>query len=82
MSLELVSNNPDVKTTAHPDVSVSDLGTLSSCILWTPEAHAWVEDNLELEPWQRQSMSCVIEHGYIDTVIGAMESDGLEVEHV
>lgn len=78
--LELISSNPNAITT--PQVDVVCYRQFSAFSLLTPRATTWVDDNVELEEWQRQSLACVVEKRYFDTILGCMHDDGIVVREI
>ena len=63
------------------DVLINNEGNIA---LFTPassEARTWVEDNLELEPWQWfGGHSFAVEHNFVAAIVDGMEQDGLSID--
>jgi hypothetical protein len=62
------------------DVTTNNEGAV---IMFTPESDLgkqWVEDNLDLEPWQWRGNSFSVEPTYVPDILKGMKEDGLKVE--
>ncbi len=44
----------------------------------TEEAEQWVDENLQLEGWQKTGNIIGIDHHYIEDIVDGMAADGLE----
>lgn len=66
--------------TKTADVTVSNQGSLIMLSIITPEAKAWVEENVQTETWQWLGNNLCVEPRYADNVIDGMQADGLSVE--
>ena len=61
-----------------PDVRVENHGTVFRFVALSDEAEAWIEENVEAEPWQFMG-GLVVDHGYAAPLAAGMQADGLEV---
>lgn len=61
------------------DVTVSGGGTTWLVTPHTPEAEEWIEQNVNVEDYQRLGYGIVVEHGYIEEIVAAMKDAGLTV---
>jgi hypothetical protein len=62
------------------DVLIADHG---SVVLFTPmtlAAHQWVEEHVQIEPWQRFGASVACEPRCLEHSVKGMQEDGLVVE--
>ncbi len=62
------------------DVFIADHGTIALFTPMTPEAHEWVEEHVQIEPWQRLGASIACEPRYLGHLVEGMQADGLVVE--
>jgi hypothetical protein len=62
------------------DVTVSGGATVSLFQLESPQARAWVEDQIHLESWQQLGRGLAVEHRYAGPLLEGMVADGLRVE--
>ena len=62
------------------DVLIENHGSVAMFTPMTPDAHRWVEEHVEIEPWQRLGCSVACEPRYLDHLIEGMQEDGLIVE--
>ena len=46
----------------------------------TRDAHRWVEEHVEIEPWQRIGCSIACEPRCLDRLVEGMQEEGLVVE--
>jgi hypothetical protein len=67
-------------TTMPTDVFVANCGSIALLTPMTPSAHKWVEENVQVEPWQRMGASIACEPRLLDHLIEGMQADGLVVE--
>lgn len=66
--------------TMPADVLIADQGSVALFTPLTAEAHQWVEENVEVEPWQRMGTSVACEPWCLEQLIAGMQQDGLVVE--
>lgn len=59
------------------DFLASYRGSVATLIPLTPEAEAWIVENLSLEPWQRIGDGYAIEPRYLEAIAQGIENDGL-----
>ena len=62
------------------DVFIADCGSVALFTPMTPVAHQWVEENVQVEPWQRMGASIACEPRCLDDLVEGMRQDGLAVE--
>ena len=62
------------------DVLIEDHGSIALFTPMTPDAHQWVEDHVQVEPWQRFGPSIACEPRYLSDLIEGMQEDGLVVQ--
>ena len=72
----LVGNKGAVRADGlEPDVRVSGEGPYSSVYrveLLTDRAKNWVAENVDTESWQWLGSALVVEHRFVDTLLGGM----------
>ena len=73
-------HRPDHARTPRADFRVTYHGTVSTITPLSDACREWVEDNVEIEPWQRFGTSIAIEPRYLDHLAEAMIEDGLVIE--
>ena len=61
------------------DVLIDNYGSVAMFTPMTPDAHQWVEDHVQVEPWQRMGCSIACEPRCLDQIIDGMQEDGLIV---
>lgn len=61
----------------QPDVIVSNEGTVVLFRPMTKRARAWVDGNVQAEPWQWFGDALVVEHRYAADLAQGMRDDGL-----
>lgn len=61
------------------DVLIENHGSVALFTPITPEAHHWVEENVEIEPWQRMGRSIACEPRCLGPLVEGMRDDGLVV---
>ena len=61
------------------DVRTRDEGSIILITPISPEAKAWVSENVQLEGWQWFGNSFSCEPRYVDDLIAGMQDAGLEV---
>jgi hypothetical protein len=62
------------------DVLLADHGSIALFTPMTPEARCWVEEHVEIEPWQRLGASIACEPRCLVQLVEGMQVDGLVVE--
>jgi hypothetical protein len=62
------------------DVFIADHGSVTLFTPMTPEAHQWVEEHIQVEPWQRMGASIACEPRCLTNLVEGMQEDGLAVE--
>ena len=62
------------------DVLISAHGSIALFTPTTPVAHEWVEENVQIEPWQRLGASIACEPRCLEQLIAGMQEGGLVVE--
>jgi len=72
------SEVPIVRQPAPVDVHIVNHGSIILCHLYTPEASAWVEENVAGEA-QFFGTALVVEPRYLADLIAGMREAGLEV---
>ena len=60
------------------DVHIVNHGSIILCHLYTPEASAWIEENVAGEA-QFFGTALVVEPRYVAALVAGMREDGLEV---
>ena len=69
----------------RPDYTRADFrltyhGTITTITPLTDRCREWVEENLEIERWQRFGTSIAIEPRYVEQLAEAMNEEGLVME--
>lgn len=68
-------------TTAEKDISISHEGSVVLFTMNTPAAREWVEENVQLEGWQRMGKdSFAVDSRFAHDLADGMQGDGLEIE--
>ena len=62
------------------DVLIANHGSVAMFTPMTPEAHQWIEERVEIEPWQRMECSIACEPSHLEQLVDGMRDDGLAVE--
>ena len=62
------------------DVFIADHGSVALFTPLTPDAHQWVEEHVQIEPWQRMGASIACEPRCLDHLVEGMREQGLLVE--
>src|ERR1017187_822643 len=65
---------------AMPDLRVDTHGTVVLLTPLTAKARRWIDDNVEIEPWQLFGDVIAIEPRYVSGLIAGAIQDGLEIE--
>jgi hypothetical protein len=63
-----------------PDVLIENHGTVALFTPMTLEAHQWLHENVQVEPWQRLGPSIACEPRCLGQIIEGMRESGLTVE--
>ena len=63
-----------------PDLRLDIHGTVVLLTPLTAKATRWIDDKVEIEPWQRFGDVIAIEPRYVDGLIAGAIQDGLEIE--
>jgi hypothetical protein len=63
-----------------PDLRVDTHGTVVLLTPLTAKARRWIDDNVEIEPWQLFGDVIAIEPRYVSGLIAGAIQDGLEIE--
>jgi hypothetical protein len=61
------------------DILIENHGSVALVTPMTPDAHRWVEEHVEIEPWQRIGCSIAREPRCLDQLIEEMQEEGLVV---
>lgn len=62
------------------DIFIANYGCFAMLTPMTPEAHRWVEEHVEIEPWQKFGASVACEPRCLSDLVEGMQEDGLVVE--
>ena len=62
------------------DVFIENHGSVALLTPMTSVAHQWIEEHVEIEPWQRVGCSIACEPRYMEQLIDGMQEYGLDVE--
>ena len=62
------------------DVLIADHGSVALFTPMTPIARQWVEENVEVEPWQRVGGSVACEPRCLNDLVAGMQEEGLAVD--
>ncbi len=60
-----------------PDVRVENEGTIVLVRPLTTEARAWIDENVQTEPWQWFGGGLAVEPRYAHDLVEGMQADGL-----
>ena len=63
------------------DFCVTYHGTITTITPLSDACREWLEENVEIEPWQRFGTSIAIEPRYLDHLAEAMIEEGLVMEN-
>jgi len=66
--------------TMPADILIETHGSVALFTPITPEAHAWVEENVHVESWQWLGASIACEPRCLEQLVEGMQEDGLVVE--
>jgi len=62
------------------DVLIANCGSVALFTPMTSDAHRWVKENVQIEPWQRMGVSIACEPRCLEQLVEGMREDGLVVE--
>ena len=62
------------------DVFIENHGSVALFTPMTPDAHRWIEEHVEVEPWQRIGGSIACEPRFLDQLVEGMQESGLVVK--
>lgn len=62
------------------DVVTETHGSVALFTPMTANAHHWVQEHVEIEPWQRMGCSIACEPRRLEQLVEGMQEDGLVVE--
>lgn len=62
------------------DIFVADYGSFAMITPMTAIGHCWVEEHVEIEPWQKFGASVACEPRCLNDLVEGMRQDGLVVE--
>jgi len=65
---------------ARADFRLTYHGTITTITPLSDACREWLEENLEIEPWQRFGPSIAIEPRYVEYLAQAMIEEGLVME--
>ena len=68
------------QTDPQADFRVTYHGTITTITPLSDACREWVEENVEIEPWQRFGTSIAIEPRYVEQLTDAMIDEGLVME--
>src|SRR5437764_6123825 len=68
------------QTYPQADFRVTYHGTITTITPLSDACREWVEENVEIEPWQRFGTSIAIESRYVEQLAEAMIGEGLVIE--
>jgi hypothetical protein len=74
------THKPDHARTPSADFRVTYHGTVTTITPVSDRCREWLEDNLEIEPWQRFGNSIAVEPRYVEQLAEAMIEEGLVME--
>ena len=62
------------------DVFISDHGSIALVTPMTPDANRWLDEHVQIEPWQRMGASIACEPRCLEQLVAGIQEDGLVVE--
>ena len=65
---------------AQADFRVTYHGTVTTVTPLSDRCREWLEENVEIEPWQRFGNAIAVEPRYVDQLAEAMIEEGLVME--
>src|SRR5947207_2260181 len=75
------AHEPGHSQTPRADFRVTYHGTITTITPLSDACREWVEENVEIEAWQRFGNSIAIEPRYVDHLAEAMIEEGLVMEN-
>lgn len=69
-----------MSTATIADAGVYDSGSIVVITPFSPEARAWIDENVYAEPYQWMAGGLCVESGYAWAIIEGMTNDGFEVQ--
>jgi len=61
------------------DVLTENHGSIAMFTPMTPEARQWIDEHVQVEPWQLMGCSIASEPRYLSQLVEGMQEDGLIV---
>ena len=61
------------------DVLIENHGSVALFTSMTAKAHQWIDEHVEIEPWQRLGCSIACEPRYLTQIVEGMQESGLIV---
>jgi hypothetical protein len=74
------AHQPGHSQTPRADFRVTYHGTITTITPLSDHCREWLEDNVEIEPWQRFGPSIAIEPRYVEQLAETMIEAGLVTE--
>ena len=73
------AHQPDHAQTPRADFRLAYHGTITTLTPLTDACREWVEENVEIEPWQRFGNAIAIEPRYVEHLVETMIEVGLVI---
>jgi hypothetical protein len=64
----------------QPDVTIEDTGSVVLFRPTTEEGRAWLDDNIQAEPWQYMGSAIAVDRRYAQAIADGLAGDGLVIE--
>ena len=74
------AHQPDHVRTQRADFRVTYHGTITTITPLSDRCREWLEENVEIEPWQRFGNAIAVEPRYVEQLAEAMMEAGLVIE--
>ena len=74
------ANQPGHAQTPKPDFRITYHGTVTTITPLSEPCREWLDENVEIEPWQRFGQSIAVEPRYVEQLATAMVEAGLDYE--
>jgi hypothetical protein len=74
------THKPDHARTPSADFRVTYHGTVTTMTPLSNRCREWLEENVDIEPWQRLGNAIAVEPRYVDQLAEAMIEEGLVIE--
>ena len=71
---------PYAQSDPHADFRITYHGTITTITPLSDACREWLEENVEIEPWQRFGTSIAVEPRYVQQLAEAMTEEGLVME--